>query len=434
MPMVEATKGTPQMHYTSSASTLLTVAGVALSLASTNALASDASRELLADAAARTSYQGEGGGGTYGASGFNISDASGNNTLTIGGTLQFRYNLSFRDDSAVGDTADVSNGFSAPITRLRAQGTVGTKDLGYRIRGNFAQSDGVQVLEEAFGTYNFGNGWTATWGQFTLPTVRENINDSELFLGGGYSILSEFFSQGFSQGAMLTYEAERIRAFAAFSDGIASANTNFDSGLEADYALSLRLEGLLSGDTFSRFNDYTSFRSTSGNHMLLGGAVHWQDGGETNATTDQQLLLYTVDFAWEGPGYNISAAFIGQNIDPAGGTDRDDFGLNVQGGYFFSDNFEAFARLDALFLDSDSVVAPADDTQLYLTVGGNYYLFADSTAAKFTAQVGYSLDNPGTGTTSPTGSAFLGSGTTNGFMGQNDDGEIALQLFAQVTF
>lgn len=418
------------MQNYSNAASLIALAGLSLSSA---AFASDAaSRELLADAAARTSYQ---GGGTYGASGFNISDASGNNTLTIGGTLQFRYNLTIRDDTAVGDTDDLSNGFSAPITRLRAQGTVGTKDLGYRIRGNFAQTDGVEVLEEAYGTYNFGNGWTAKWGQFTLPTVRENIVDSEGFLGAGYSILSEYFGQGFSQGFMLGYEAERVRAMVAFSDGISTANTTFDSGLEADYALSLRVEGLLSGDSFARFNDYTSFRSTSGDHMLLGGAVHWQDGGETNATTDQQVLLYTVDFAWEGAGYNVSAAFIGQNIDPAGGTDRDDFGANIQGGYFFSDNFEAFARLDALFLDSDALAADADDTQLYLTLGGNYYLFADSNAAKFTAQAAYSFDNPGSGGfTSPTGTAYLGSGTTNGFLGQADDGELAFQLFAQILF
>jgi hypothetical protein len=397
---------------------LLVIAGTTLGLAASAFAQNPEQRELLADASSRTSFQ---GGGSYSGNGFNIQDASGNNRLTIGGYLQFRYALSFRDDQSVGDTADVTNGFSTPITRLRASGTVGTKELGYKIQTTYSQFDGVAAIDDAFATWDFGNGWQAKWGQFNLPVVREISIGAEEHLGADFSIGSQFFGQGYSQGIQVGYTGERVRAMAAFSDGAGTANTNFDSALEADYALSFRVEGLLMGTDWEQFNNYTSWRSASGDSLLLGGAVHWQDGGETNATTDQQVLLYTLDASWEGPGYNVTAAFYGRNLDPQGGTDRDDFGGTVQGGLFLADNWEVFARWDGLFLDKDAVAG--EDVMNFLGVGVNYYLFADSNAAKFTAQVNYAFDDT-TALGAP--GSFLANDGQNGFLGDSEEGEFAI--------
>lgn len=399
---------------------LLVIAGTTLGLAASAFAQNPEQRELLADASARTSFQ---GGGSYGNNGFNIMDASGNNRLTIGGYLQFRYAMSFRDDQSVGDTADVTNGFSAPITRLRASGTVGTKELGYKIQTTYSSFDGVAGIDDAFATWDFGNGWMAKWGQFNLPVIREVVLGAEQHLGADFSIGSQFFGQGYSQGFEVNYTGERVRGAVAFSDGAGTANTTFDSALEADYALSLRVEGLLMGTDWEQFNNYTSWRSASGDSVLLGGAVHWQDGGETNATLDQQVLLYTVDASWEGPGYNVMVAGYGRNLDPATGDDRDDFGATAQGGLFLGDNWEVFARWDGLFLDDDAVAS--EDTMNFLGVGVNYYLFADSNAAKFTGQVNYAFDDttalgaPGT---------FLANDGQNGFLGDTEEGEFAFIL------
>lgn len=382
-------------------------------------------RELLADISARTSYQ---GGGSYNERGFTISDASGDNSLTIGGALQFNLNASFRDSDSVGDQDDFTWGFSTPLTRVRASGTIGSRELSYKIQLTMNGEDGVAAIDDAFAQWDFGNGWAFRWGQFNLPVVREVVVGAEDHLGTDFSPTAAYFGQGYSQGVQFEYRAEQIRFLGAFSDGAGTANTNFTSPLEADYALSARLEGLVVGSDWSRFNDYTSWRSATGDAFLLGGAAHWQSGGETGGTSDADVLIYTIDGQWEGPGYAITGVLYGSSVDTAGG-DRDDFGGMVQGHFFLTDQTGIFARWDGFFLDDS--IGLSDDQINFLFVGVNHFLFPESTAVKFTGQLGYAFDD-----TSPifgTGSALDGT-TNNAFLGDSEEGEFALQFQGQVRF
>lgn len=399
--------------------TLVVVAGTLGFVASAFA----GNTDLVADAGARLSYQ---GGGTYGAQGFNIADASGNNRLTIGGAVQTRFNINVRDDSVVGDTNDLTTGFENSLTRLRASGTVGTSQLGYKVQATFSSFDGVAAIDDAFGTWDFQNGWNLKFGQFNLPVVREIMVGAEDHLGSDFSVTSLFFGQGYSQGIQVGYTGEQFRAMVAFSDGAATANTTFDSDLEADYALSLRLEGLLMGSNWNQFNTYTSWQSEAGDSVLLGGAVHWQDGGETGGTSDTEVLLYTVDATWEGPGYNLTGVFYGNSVETTGG-DQDNFGAMLQGGFFFNDQLEGFARYDGFFLDDTVFV---NDNVNFLFAGVNYYVLPETNAAKFTAQVGYALDD----TNELFGAGGLAGSNNNGFLGQADDGEFAIQFQFQLVF
>lgn len=400
--------------------TLLVVAGTTLGFV-TSALAGN--NDLVADAGARVSYQ---GGGSYGGNGFNIADASGDNRLTLGGAIQTRFNLNFRDDGVVGDQEDTTTGFENSLVRFRASGTVVTRQLGYKVQITFSGSDGVGAIDDAYGTWDFGNGWQAKWGQFNLPVVREIMIGAEDHLGTDFSVTSLFFGQGYSQGLQFAYTDQMWRAMFAFSDGVGTANTNFDSGAEADYAISARVEGLIVGNDWDRFNNYTSWQSTSGDGVLLGGAIHFQDGGETGGTSDTQVLLYTIDAQWEGPGYNVTGAFYGANTDVGGGADRNDFGFMVQGGFFFNSQVEGFARYDGLFLDSDFA---ATDNVNFLFGGINYYISQESNAAKFTAQIGYAFDD-----TSDVFGGPLSGSYNNGLLGQPEDGEFALQAQMQIVF
>lgn len=401
-----------------------------------------AQRELQADAASRTSFQGDGaggsGGGVYGPLGFTIGDASGGNTLGVGGSLQFRYNASFRDESPARD--DTATGFSTQLTRVRVNGTLaGTLD--YRVR-LFAGTAGTPIVEEAFASAALAEGWRVTWGQFTLPTIRENILDSEATQGAGFSTVSEYFNQGFSQGVMVAYEAQRWRAFAAWSDGLATINTDFlagDATTEADYALSVRAEGLLLDQPeagFARFADATSFRDSAPDQVLLGAALHWQDGGSTGSTLDRSTLQYTIDVAWKTPGVSVGAALVGQHIDSAGADSRDDFGATLQAGVFLTEQVELFARYDALFID-EAALGPAGDVPDPLstvTLGANYFPLAGSSAAKLTVQAAWMTDGVAGLETSPTGGLIAGSGSSNGLLGESSEGEVAVVMQFQIVF
>jgi hypothetical protein len=407
--------------------TLVVVAGTLGFVASAFA----GNTDLVADAGARLSYQ---GGGTYGAQGFNIADASGNNRLTIGGAVQTRFNVNVRDDSAndvngnpIGD-GDLTTGFENSLTRLRASGTVGTSQLGYKVQATFSDlSGGFAQIDDAYGTWDFQNGWNLKFGQFNLPVVREIMVGAEDHLGSDFSVTSLFFGQGYSQGIQAGYTGEQFRAMVAFSDGAGTANTTFESDLESDYAFSLRVEGLLMGSNWNQFNTYTSWQSESGDSVLLGGAVHWQDGGETGGTLDSEVLLYTLDATWEGPGYNLTGVFYGNTVEGTG-TSQDNFGAMLQGGFFFNDQFEGFARYDGLFLD-DTVFTV--DNVNFLFAGVNYYVLPETNAAKFTTQLGYALDETAELFANAPG---LDGSNNNGFLGQDTDGEWAIQFQFQLVF
>jgi hypothetical protein len=362
------------------------------------------------------------GGGNYNSSGFSISDASGDNRLTIGGAAQFRFNISSRDDDRVGDTDDLATGFSTPLTRFRFGGSVGSKEFTYKMQMTSTEGGSFSV-DDVYGQWDFGNGWNFRWGQFNLPVMREVVIGAESHLGSDFSILAQNFGQGYSQGVQVGYGDEQIRAMFAFSDGADTAGTDFTSTQESDYGLSARVEGIVVGSGFDRFDTYSSWNSTQGDNVLVGAALHFEDGGETAGTDDEQLFIATADAQWEGPGYTVSGALVYAKSEFAGGGDRSDYGLMVQGGYFFTDAIEGFARIDAIFLDGDSVAPGADDNLLFLGIGANYYPFIESNAVKFTAQLGYSFnDNDDV------------AGSDTGFLGQDTDGEVALQFQGQFIF
>ncbi|MFZ4573448.1 MAG: hypothetical protein ACOYN0_03560 [Phycisphaerales bacterium] len=407
-------------------------------------LAQDATRaytaELLSDSANRTSFQGGGGAGHDG-NGFGISDGSGANALYIGGAVSFRYTMNFRDEDA-GDNSDFTHGFNTPNTRLWAWGHVWDKSLTYYLQF-WAGDAGEWALEDAWGEYAFDGGLAVRWGQMTLPILREEYIVNEKQLAVDRSAANEVFNQDYNQGVQLTYTGEKFRVLGAFTDGIRTANTDFDSGAEADYALTARVDFMPVGADWNRFLDFTSFRSQD-NASLIGAAIHWQDSGETGGTASpgSELLLYTVDASFEGKGWNVYGAFIGQSTEVEnGGGDSDNFGGILQGGVFVSDQVELFARWDAIFWDdqtTDLAGEEVDDSH-FLTAGANYYISPESHAVKLTGEVVWAMNQTDwiytrgdEANSIPPGP--LGGNTYNALLGNPDDGEFALRFQMQVVF
>jgi hypothetical protein len=426
---------------------LVYVAGAALSIGA-QALAQNANldqsrafqAELVADAGNRASLLqgGVGGNATY-AGTFSIADATGNNRLNIGGTELFRYTASFRSSSAVGSIDDTTLGFSTPVTRLRFWGNIWDKALTFKIQGNFggtSSDTGVFGLEDAYAMYSWDNGFSVKWGQYKTPLLREVSVEDEFQQGADRSVTSYIFGQGYSQGIQFQYAADAFRIAVGVTDGIANsfsgnpgtANTDFNSPLEADYAINARADWKVMGADWERFNDFTSWRSAPDNALLIGAAGEYEKGGNTGFTHDDESYRYTVDASFEGQGWNVFAAGYGSHFK-TGATKFDDFGAVAQAGFFVTDQVELFARWDACFFDKDRALAHA--TLHFASGGVNYYISPESHAAKLTGQVGYSF-NDTSGISSGTG--VPDGNTRNGFLGEAHKGEIALIGQLQIVF
>jgi Phosphate-selective porin O and P len=421
---------------------LLLLAGAALSLGGQAALAQQSSdevravvAEMLSDAETRTSLLNAGDAGHDG----KFFIAGNGFRLNVGGQIQFRYTLNFRDDDAAGVNDDFDANFQTRRTRLITDGKI-NEDWDFRVQGEFNKSGGNFGLQDAFVRYNAPNGIQLKWGQFKLPLLREEgVSDSYL-LAAERSIVNEVFSQKWSQGVEVAYEAEEWRAAIAFSDGLNSLNTdigaNQPTGLftfrnsgAGDYAITARGEFLFAG-SFAQFKDHTSPKGADYG-ALLGAAIHWQESKNTNnpIDIDRDLLQYTVDLSVKGDSWALFGAFVGRYMEDRNFSSKqkyNDFGGVVQGSWRFAEDTEVFARWDALFLDSDWI-AGGDDNFNFITAGFNHY-FAGH-AAKFTVDVVYSVDE-----TNNLQSIGALPDTGVGILGQSETGEVALRGQFQLLF
>lgn len=424
---------------------LLMLAGAALSVSGAAALAQSQSSdevravvaEMLSDAETRSSLLAGGDAGHDGSDFFIAGDGF---RLNIGGQLQFRYVFNIRDEDSTGGSSrvdDFTHGFQTRRIRFDVDGEL-NKDWFFRVRLN-GDSGGSSdtAFDYAYAGYKFANGWKATWGQFKLPVLREEMVSSAKQLAAERSFTNSVYTQGFSQGIQASYEEETWRGFIAFSDGLNSANTDFNTSEntagfatagQAEYAFTGRAEFLFSGN-FQQFEDFTSAKGSDFG-FLLGLAAHWQQSDNTPVAGDEDrdTFQYTADASLEGDSWNLYGAFIGRyQEDSIGAAQQDfnDFGAVVQGGWRFAENTEVFARWDAIFADSDRNLT--EDTYNFLTVGLNQYYAGH--AAKATVDVVWAFE--ATNDLNAFGSL---PDTGVGLIGQTDENEVAIRLQFQLLF
>lgn len=454
------------MHLLAGAAMGLAVAAIASANA---ALSADEIRaisaQVLADAETRSSLLQSGTAGYDGNSGgFFIGSADGSFKLGISGYTQLRYNLNFGDDdNNLGD--DFNSGFNMPNTILSFQGQT-HENIKFKVRGNFGEN-GDFTLEDAFGQYEFGNNMYLRFGQFKAPFLREELVDDSMQLAVARSLTNAIFNQGRSQGVEFGYRGDNFGLAIMFSDGFRSANSGFGShgaaplasdglggfiptgaafgyamqgGTGSDFAFTARAEWKFAG-TWNQFDDFTFM---PGNEFggMLGLAAHIERTRDSATTItdpitgdgfegDTTLWGWTVDVSLGGDGWNAFAAFYGLHTDTSidilngGGdadTDTDDFGLVVQGGFFFpGTDLELFGRYDVAFIDDDER-NPDDDTPSQVTIGLNYYLHGH--AAKFTLDGTYYFED---------NNLLIGSNLTDNYIGGTDD-EFAVRAQFQFAF
>ncbi|MBY0261266.1 MAG: OprO/OprP family phosphate-selective porin [Phycisphaerales bacterium] len=355
--------------------------------------------EMLADAESRSSLLAGGDAGHDG----RFFIAGDGFRLNVGGLLQFRYVFNYW------------------FFRARLTDSVGDSGVDF---------------DYAYAGYKFANGWKVTFGQFKLPMLREELVSDSKQLTVDRSFTNAVFTQNYSEGIELAYEADAWRAFFAFSDGLDSANTDFNarenvSGFrtsgQAEYAFTGRGEYKFSG-SWDQFEDFTSAKGSDFGFMV-GAAAHWQQSDNTFVPNEvnRDTLQYTVDATIKGDSWNIFGAFIGRYQSDevnSNGSDLNDFGAVVQGGWRFAENTELFGRWDAIFADSDRSLV--EDNYNFLTVGLNQYYAGH--AAKATIDFVYAFEQT-------TGLSALGSpDTRTGLLGYGDEGELAVRLQFQLVF
>ena len=393
--------------------------------------------DMLADAETRSSLLQS--GGTAGHDGkFFLASPGGDFRLNIGGQIQFRYVINFRDegDNGLGGPAndDFESGFQTRRTRLEFNGDI-YNDFFYAVQVDFNRAGGGGTLLDAYAGYDFGNGFKLQFGQFKSPFLREELVSSKRQLAVDRSFTNGLFNQGRSQGIQLTYSEENWRTMLSFNDGERTANTDFTAnnqglggvrGGEADYAFTGRFEYLGAG-TWKQFEDFTSARGSEGFAWLLGAAIHWQDGAaDLILDNGGSIFSWTLDASLEGDGWNAYGAFIGRHVDgeftDAGSADQ--YGFVLQGGYYVTEDIEPFIRWDALIPDSGAMFN-------VLTFGGNYYIHGH--AAKFTLDVQWFFDAPAASGGFDQGG--LGANTSLGFLGSGaEEDEIVIRAQFQLLF
>lgn len=420
---------------------------------------------MMADAETRSSMMMQGGGGGYD-DGFYLADSSGNFRLNIRGLIQFRYIVDFQDDNRV-DDSDFQSGFQTARTRLGFDGHVIDPNLFYNVEilaeryggGVMENGDngGTFRLQRAYVGYRWDSGFHMKWGQFRLQFMREENVLPEYQLAADRSLTNDVFAQGDVQGVELGWSHEDFRIFAAFTDGMNTANTDVNDNIqingiydpitgdiqaftpsigarlkdERDIALSARAEIRFAG-SWEQFEDFTSMPDSEFGFML-GAAVYYEytdadrvGGIASNVDAgEMQYFSWTVDVSLEGDGWSLFGAVVGGYTSWAGLTDNNvanttsdfepnDYGIVVQGSIFIPEtDWEFFARYDVTLFDDDDRGLGDADTFQTVTFGVNWYWSGH--AAKFTLQGEWFIDDDNPIFLNNTQAAYLGSGEENEF-------------------
>lgn len=379
--------------------------------------------------------------------------------ITASAFFQSRYTISFRNDPGPfgGDGEFLRTvGFSIPRAQIRLDANIANEQLlahvmfdfgdaeGDRGRGDAptdAGDTGAGQLREAWAQYNFGGEQTGHYlkaGQFRSILLYEEAIRPEYQLAVERSVANEFFAPGNTQGIALGYVGQNLAWEVSFNDGIdflgsgQTVNTPFNSGFEADYAVTARVDYKLAG-AWERFDDFASWRGEDV-AARIGAGFHWQNQGDTNPTEPNtpdflsgdileiNNITWTADASYESDGWHAFFAYTGHRIEwefSLQTLEVTQHGVVAQGGIFMLDDLEIFGRYDAVMYDNVLVdgFGTDQDVNHYLTVGLNYYIIPQSHAARFTFDVMTSVNPSNTLDAGVTNSIFLPDPTVTGLIG-----------------
>ncbi|MFM8732112.1 MAG: porin, partial [Phycisphaerales bacterium] len=323
-----------------------------------------------ADSEQRASFRADGATSGYDRN-FFIASPDGNYRLNIEGQIQSRYSFNFMPTPGLSAGPVVPGGkqneygFELRRVRLNFFGNIIDPSWTYRVQIAFERDGTIQnrplTLEDAFLQKALGGGWFFRMGQWKNFFNYEEINSSRTQQLVERSMLNQYFTTQFIQGALLGWESEHVRTFLSYNDGGGNRNIAViqKNGNPTDWAFTARADWLLAG-AWGQIRDMqgwvgSPFAAMAGvavnaqrasgvvtdNRLTVGnGAIPGMDGLAVTVAP-LNLTSWTADINLRGSGWSGWAAFLGNYMsssDPdaiaRGVGSAVSLGAVVQGGIF----------------------------------------------------------------------------------------------------
>ena len=385
-------------------------------------------QDVLADSNTRSSFQ-QAGGATAGYNnGFFLSSADGNYTLKINALEQVRFvwNNTYQSTATGPDGNDANQwGFENRRTQAYFSGNVVDPSWKYLVGFAYdAQNDPYDNNNSADGSPNFnlyyanitksfGNGFSVSVGQMNVPwTVESQLFNAGSTQMGDYSIFEYQWGAGQQVGVAAKYEADMFRVQGGWYNVVstvdaggdpANYNNQWNNVNNQSVAVAGRAEYKVAG-TWEQFSKESSFKGEEFG-LLVGGGVIWQNGRDQNVSNYGNPFGLTADAQAKFGGFNV----IGQLLWATGAANADNasnWGFNVQGGAFVTDDLEFFGAW---------AYAQTNDTTNFLQAGANWYFAKNS--MKMTMMGIIPLNNNAAGNVDPVTGVSDGNDNLRGYNG-----------------
>jgi len=363
-------------------------------------------QDVLADADTRASLQGSGMQAGYN-NGFVISSNDGQWMLRINGLLQNRWVMAHTKNNVnpiggAGAGQKSHHGFETTRAALNFSGTV-AKDYHFNMRLNWNPYSGGNVpnpsdLEWAYASVDLSDEFNVSFGKQKYGVMREYMVNAEFQQAIDRSLYTYYWAtSSITNGLKLNYANDSIRANVMYSNGPTATNWNAGGGTgpyltdSADWMLSGRIGWKASG-TWEQFDEMTSPQGTEAGMLFGFGWAAWENNDRlVGGNSDTQWLL-SFDASMDFGGWNLFGSItVGDDNTNFQGAipatdDGNQWGWQVQGGYYLTEDLELFGRFEWL----DPRTGVDNDNIEILTIGANWYLAGQN--AKLSIDWGYNFD------------------------------------------
>jgi hypothetical protein len=271
--------------------------------------------------------------------------------LALSGLVQARYAVNYRTkpptDSETGEREkQVTQGFD--VARARFHLGIGLTEFVALYMRIGVVSGGDFSFQRAFIDLKWKY-FRLRAGLFMNELIAESLINPNDHLFNDYSIVENVYGPGSSKGVMLTYLRKRFSINLGYSDGLRTGFSEIRSPARADFAVTLRAQYAWGERGLGGFNRLIARRGTPMG-VRLGAALHYQDGGRSQGTSDVQIALGTIDLSVRGNGWSLLfSATTGQDgrinvADPTQTFEVVTAGFSVVGGYFLLDDLQIFGQ------------------------------------------------------------------------------------------
>jgi len=320
--------------------------------------------------------------------GLTATSADGNSKIKIGGYGQLIYR--YTDYDAPGK--DSKSDFDIRRFKLQVQGTVFSKNFGYKLQGDV--SSGWRT-EDVFIKYKFDPALTLTAGQFKPAQARQELTSAGRLLFPERSLANDTFNLGRDQGIQAS--GSFAKKLVNYRLGIYNGNGPNTGNVDDNHMVAGRVDV----DPLGAYKMDEAGWPSDKPLVNVGGSFAWEKVSATdvgsafgtdndvmdvalaldslNAATftasygeDLTWLLCTVNFNATWMGATFAAEYYNLNADPQIGGDWDADGYFVQAGYqVIPSKLELGVRYSAI--ESTDTNASARFDKAETQFGVNYY-------------------------------------------------------------